>query len=123
MATLEASGQRQLSHPDPDARLLSKNSQGVSGYTGQIAVDAKHKLIVACAAVNDGNDTGQRRAMAQAACAAVGADKLQAVADCGDFSGETLKAGEDSGIEAFVPEARRGWQPGKDGRFGRGVRL
>ncbi|MDB5395247.1 MAG: transposase, partial [Rhodospirillales bacterium] len=75
VATLEASGQTQLSRPDPDARLLSKNGQSVSGYTGQIAVDAKHTLIVACAAVNDGNDTGQRRAMA---CAAVGADKLQA---------------------------------------------
>jgi transposase len=118
VATLEASGQTQLSRTDPDARRLSKNGQSVSGYNVQIAVDAKHKLIVACEAVNDGNDTGQLHAMAQAACAAVGADKLQAVADCGYFNGETLKACEDSGIEAFVPEPRRGRQPGKDGRFG-----
>ena len=35
-----------------------------------------HKLIVADEVVNDGNDTGQPYAMAQAACTAVGADTL-----------------------------------------------
>ena len=108
VATLEASGQTQLSRTDADARLLSKNGQSVAGYNVQIAVDDKHKLIVAEEAVNDGNDTGQLHTMAQAACAAVGADTLQAVADTGYFNGETLKACEDSGIEAFVPEPRRG---------------
>src|ERR1019366_10528559 len=71
VARLEASGQTQLSRTDADARLLSKNGQSVAGYNVQIAVDAEHKLIVACEAVNDGNDTGQLHAMAQAACAAV----------------------------------------------------
>jgi transposase len=118
VARLEASGQTQLSRTDADARLLSKNGQSVAGYNVQIAVDAEHKLIVACEAVNDGNDTGQLHAMAQAACAAVGADKLQAVADCGYFNGEDLKACEDSGIEAFVPEPRRGTRLEKVGRFG-----
>jgi transposase len=118
VATLEASGQTQLSRTDADARLLSKNGQSVAGYNVQIAVDAQHKLIVACEAVNDGNDTGQLHAMAQAACAAVGADKLQAVADTGYFNGETLKACEDSGIEAFVPEPRRGKRLEAAGRFG-----
>jgi len=118
VATLEASGQTQLSRTDADARLLSKNGQSVAGYNVQIAVDAQHKLIVACEAVNDGNDTGQLHAMAQAACAAVGADKLQAVADTGYFNGETLKACEDSGIEAFVPEPRRGKRLEEAGRFG-----
>jgi transposase len=118
VATLEASGQTQLSRTDPDARLLSKNGQSVAGYNVQIAVDAQHKLIVACEAVNDGNDTGQLHAMAQAACVAVGADTLQAVADTGYFNGETLKACEDSGIEAFVPEQRRGKRLEEAGRFG-----
>jgi hypothetical protein len=73
---------------------------------------------VACEVVNDGNDTGQLHAMAQAACVAVGADKLQAVADTGYFNGETLKACEDSAIEAFVPEPRRGKRLEAAGRFG-----
>ena len=118
VATLAASGQTQLSRTDPDARLLSKHGQIVAGYNVQIAVDAKHKLIVADAAVNDGNDTGQLHEMAQAACAAVGADTLQAVADTGYFNGETLKACEDSGIEAFVPEPRRGKRLEAAGRLG-----
>ena len=118
VARLEASGQTQLSRTDADARLLSKNGQSVAGYNVQIAVDAEHKLIVACEAVNEGNDTGQLHAMAQAACAAVGADKLQAVADTGYFNGEDLKACEDSGIEAYVPEPRRGTRLEEDGRFG-----
>ncbi len=118
VATLEASGQTQLSRTDPDARLLSKHGQIVAGYNVQIAVDAKHKVIVADEAVNDGNDTGQLHAMAQAAREAVGADKLQALADTGYFNGETLKSCEDSGIEAFVPEPRRGKRLEAAGRFG-----
>ena len=59
LARLEESGETQLSRTDADARLLSKNGQVVAGYNVQIAVDDKHKLIVASEVVNDGNDTGQ----------------------------------------------------------------
>ena len=118
VARLEASGETQLSRTDPDARLLTKSGQSVSGYNIQIAVDAAHKLIVAAEAVNDGNDTGQLHAMAQAARAAMGVEKLQAVADVGYYNGETLKACEDGGIEAFVPEPQRGKRLEKAGRFG-----
>jgi hypothetical protein len=61
----------------------------------QIAVDDKHKLIVVSAVVSDGNNTGQLHAMAQAAKQALGADALTAVADCGYYNGETLKACEE----------------------------
>jgi transposase len=118
LARLAANGQTQLSRTDPDARLLAKTGQTVAGYNVQIAVDDKHKLIVASEVVNDGNDTGQLHAMAQAACAALEVTTLQVVADTGYFNGETLKACEDSGIEAFVPEPRRGHQPQTDDRFG-----
>jgi transposase len=118
VAQLEASGETQLSRTDPDARLLTKTGQSVSGYNVQIAVDAAHKLIVAAEAVNDGNDTGQLHAMAQAARAAMGVQTLQAVADAGYYNGETLKASEDSGIEAFVPEPERGKRFETAGRFG-----
>jgi transposase len=118
LTTLEDSGETQLSRTDPDARLLSKNGQTVAGYNVQIAVDEKNKLIVASEVVNDGNDAGQLHEMAQAACEAVGAETIQAVADCGYFNGETLKACEESGIEAFVPEPERGNSPETNGRFG-----
>jgi transposase len=119
VAQLAASGETQLSRTDPDARLLTKTGQSVSGYNVQIAVDAAHKLIVAAEAVNDGNDTGQLHAMAQAARDAMGADTLQAVADVGYYNGETLKACEEGGIEAFVPEPDRSKRLDKQGRFAR----
>src|SRR6202041_3570616 len=81
LAELAASGETQLSRTDPDARLLAKNGQAVAGYNVQIAVDDKHKLIVASEVVNDGNDTGQLHAMALAAKQALGVETLQAAAD------------------------------------------
>src|SRR5437868_3963024 len=117
LATLEASGATQLSRTDADARLLSKNSQMVAGYNVQIAVDAKHKLIVASAVVNDGNDTGQLHALAQAAKQALGTATLQAVADVGYYNGEMLLACEADGIEAFVPEPQRNQRLAAAGRY------
>src|SRR5215470_5539184 len=108
LAKLADSGDGQISRTDPDARLLSKHGQIVAGYNVQIAVDDKHKLIVASEVVNDGNDTGQLHAMAQAAKDALGSEQLTALADAGYYNGETLKACEDAAITAFVPAPDRG---------------
>lgn len=117
LAKLEVSGETQLSRTDADARLLSKRGQTVAGYNVQIAVDSKHKLIVASAVVNDGNDTGQLHVVAQAAKAALGAAALQAVADIGYYNGETLRACEADAIDAFVPEPQRNQRLAAQGRF------
>jgi hypothetical protein len=114
---LEASGETQLSRTDADARLLTKNGQTVAGYNVQIAVDDKHKLIVASEVVNDGNDTGQLHSMAQAAKQALGAETLQALADTGYYSGAVLKACEEDGIVAYVPQAQRTGRMQAQGRF------
>jgi transposase len=107
LAKLETSGQTQLSQTDPDARLLSKNGRVVAGYNVQIAVDDKHKLIVASEVVNDGNDTGQLHAMAKAAKEEMGVTTLAALADTGYYNGNELKACEEDGIAAYVPQAKR----------------
>jgi transposase len=103
LGQLQSRGDGQLSRTDPDARLLAKHGQIVAGYNVQIAVDDKHKLIVASDVVNDGNDTGQLHAMAQAAKNALGADELTAVADRGYYNGGALKACEAAAITAYVP--------------------
>ena len=110
----------QLSRTDADARLLTKTGQVVAGYNVQVAVDDKHKLIVASEVVNDGNDTGQLHAVAAAAKAALDAETLTALADAGYYNGETLKACEADGITAYVPLAERGRRPSAHGRFSRG---
>jgi transposase len=117
LAKLEDSGETQLSRTDPDARLLSKNGQVVAGYNVQIAVDEKHKLIVASEVVNDGNDTGQLHVMAVAAKENLGVSTLQATADVGYYNGETLRSCEADGIVAYVPEADKNNRLTKQGRF------
>jgi transposase len=107
LCQLEESGETQLSRTDKDARLLSKTGQVVAGYNVQIAVDDKHKLIVASDVVNDGNDTGQLHKMAKAAKEELGARTLTAIADTGYYNGNALKACEEDGIVAYVPQAKR----------------
>jgi transposase len=107
LGRLEESGQTQLSRTDADARLLSKNGRVVAGYNVQIAVDDKHKLIVASEVVNDGNDTGQLYNMAKAVKEELGAETLTALADTGYYNGNALKACEEDGIVAYVPQAKR----------------
>jgi transposase len=118
LAKLADSGDGQLSRTDPDARLLAKHGQIVAGYNVQIAVDDKHKLIVASEVVNDGNDTGQLHVMAEAAKQALGTAALTAVADTGYYNGETLKACEDDAITAYVPPPDRDQRLKGQGRFG-----
>ena len=114
---LEGSGETQLSHTDADARLLTKNGQTLAGYNVQVAVDDKHKLIIASEVVNDGNDTGQLYRMAAAAKEALGSETLQVVADVGYYNGATLKDCEEDGIVAYVPQAERTGRLAAQGRF------
>lgn len=113
---LEDSGETQLSLTDPDARLLVKGGQGVAGYNVQIAVDDKHKLIVADEVVNDSSDVGQLHAMGKAAKDTLQVETLQVLADEGYYSSLQLKACEDDGITAYVPVPAGRGQP-KQGRF------
>jgi len=115
---LAASGETQLSLTDPDARLLVKGGQGVTGYNVQAVVDDKHKLIVAGEVVNDSSDVNQLHAMAKAAKEALGAETLQVLADEGYYSSAELKACEDDGITAYVPPSEGNGLIEKAGRFG-----
>jgi transposase len=117
LARLEENGETQLSKTDPDARLLVKSGQGTAGYNVQIAVDDKHKLIVASEVVNDSSDVGQLHAMAMAAKEALEVETLQALLDEGYYSSAELKACEDDGITAYVPVPEDRLE--KQGRFGR----
>jgi transposase len=114
---LKASGETQLSRTDADARLLTKKGQTVAGYNVQIAVDDKHKLIVASEVVNDGNDTGQLYEMAKAAKEALAAETLQATADVGYYNGAALKRCEADDIVAYVPPVQRTGRLQAQGRF------
>jgi transposase len=104
---LESGPDEQLSLTDPDARAMatSRLGSGIVGYNVQVAVDAKHHLIVAHEVTNDSSDRSQLSAMALAARAAMGKIKLQAHADRGYYNSRELKACDDAGIAAYVPKS------------------
>lgn len=117
LGRLDESGDTQLSRTDPDARRLSKRGQTLAGYNVQIAVDDKHKLIVASEVVNDGNDTGQLYPMAKAAKKELGVEKLTVLADTGYYNSIGLKECEDDAILAYVPLAERSSRLEQPGRL------
>ncbi|MDR7308940.1 IS1182 family transposase [Rhodoferax saidenbachensis] len=96
----------QISRTDPDARSMATSGRGsgMVAYNVQVAVDAKHHLIVAHEVTNAGSDRAQLSPMAQAAREAMGRKKLRVIADRGYFSGRQIKACADAGIDAILPK-------------------
>jgi Transposase DDE domain len=91
---------------------------GVVGYNVQVAVDARHHLIVTHEVTNVGNDRTQLSPMAKAARDAMGKKKIKALADRGYFSAPEIKACDDAGITALVPKSQTSGAKA-DGRFDR----
>lgn len=116
---MKMSGLTQVSRTDEEARLLSISAQRLAGYNVQIAVDEKHKLIVASAVVNDGNDSRQLSTLAVAARDALGVTALTALADAGYYSADELEACELAGIDAYVPVSGERGRPADPGRLTR----
>jgi transposase len=102
---LAAGGLKQLVVSEPEAKLMRTPRGHAVAYNAQIAVDAKHKLIVAFELTNEGNDYRQLHPMAVRGKEAVGADKVMAVADTGYSNGEHGALCEREGITAIVPRA------------------
>lgn len=102
---LELSGESEVSLTDPDSRNIWKS--GI-GYNAQIAVDDKHKLIIAQEVVNDKTDYWQLAPMAQAAKEELGVETIKAVADGGYYERNNIAACEAHGVEAYVPRALKG---------------
>src|SRR5664279_223833 len=100
----EPDGQLALTDPDARSMATSGRGSGIVGYNVQVAVDAKHHLIVAHEVTNSGSDRAQLAPMAAAAREAMGKKKLQAVADRGYYSGPQIKACDDAGIAAILPK-------------------
>jgi transposase len=97
-------GQQQtLGATDPESRL---QRTGQLGYNVQVAVDAKHDLIVESQVVQDANDLQQLSPMAQAAQQGLAVQSLKVVADAGYYSAPQVAACETAGIETYVPANR-----------------
>ncbi|MGH8148209.1 MAG: IS1182 family transposase [Rhodanobacteraceae bacterium] len=103
---VEAAPDHQISLTNPDARSMATSGKGTGmvGYNVQMAVDAKHHLIVDHQVTNVGHDRDQLATMARRAQAVMQVEHLEAVADRGYFSSTEIAACEDAGITAYVPK-------------------
>jgi transposase len=115
-----ATPDRQISLTDPDARSMATSGRGsgVVGYNVQIAVEAKHHLIVTHEVTNDGSDRSQLSHVAKETKAMLDVDKLDAVADRGYFDSEEILACENAGITVTLPKPMTSNSKAQ-GRFGK----
>ena len=115
-----ASPDKQISFTDPDSRSMATSGRGsgVVGYNVQTAVDTEHHLIVAHEVTNVGSDRSQLARMAEQTKAALGVEKLDAVADRGYFNGEEILACDQAGITVTLPKPMTSGAK-SEGRFGK----
>jgi transposase len=117
LKALKAAGETHRSVTDPDARLLNKRGNKTAGYSVQIVVDAKHRLIVADEVVQDRNDYNQLHPMLSQAKAVLGVERLEGLGDKGYCNVAQLALCEADGITVYVPEPDRGGRQRQGGRF------
>ena len=116
LGELIASGESQISLTDPDSRAMAAHPKVGVGYNAQVAVDAKHKLIVEQQVTNAGSDLGLLAQTAGAAKALLDVESIDAVADMGYYKGEDIEACEKTGVTPYVARPQRG-PAVREGRF------
>ena len=108
LAQLERTGEDQISLTDPDSRAMAAHTKVGVGYNVQVAVDAKHKLIVEQAVTNQVVDMGLLAQTAEPARQVLGVETIDVVADRGYFKIEDIEACEKAGCIPHVPRPQRG---------------
>jgi transposase len=108
LADLERTGESQVSLTDPDSRAMAGHTRVAVGYNAQIAVDAKHKLIVEQQITNQVVDMGLLKETAEPARAILGVERIDVVADRGYFKIEDIEACDKAGLTPHVPKPQRG---------------
>ena len=108
LESLNRTGESQISLTDPDSRAMAAHTRVAVGYNAQIAVDAKHKLIVEQAVTNQVLDVGLLTQTAEPARAILGVAQIDVVADRGYFKFEDIEACEAAGMTPYVPKPQRG---------------
>jgi transposase len=108
LESLDRTGESQISLTDPDSRAMAAHTRVAVGYNAQIAVDAKHKLIVEQAVTNQVLDLGLLMQTAEPARVILGVGHIDVVADRGYFKFEDIEACEAAGMTPYVPKPQRG---------------
>ena len=114
---LQESGESQLSLTDPESRLMKLHGDQKVCFNAQIAVDAKHHLIVVDDVTNEVNDEWQLAPMATAAKEALEVEALDAAADAGYHVGTQVVECEANEITPWVPKPKTSSKNEKKGLY------
>ena len=101
---LKKSGLKKLSRTDEDSRFLRERRGMVLGYTGTVAVSEDH-LVVAQQVSQASTDNELLVPLVDQVEQSCGERPQEASADSGFFSQENLRAMEERGIDAYVPDS------------------
>ena len=104
---MAAAGLSEVSLTDPDSRVMKSRGRLEMGYNAQIAVEAKHKIIVEYDVDNRPSDVHQLAPMATRCREILGADRLKVTADRGYYDGEQARRCAAAGITPYVPRPER----------------
>jgi len=105
---LERTGESQISLTDPGSRAMAAHTKVGVGYNIQLAVDAKHKMIVEQAGTNQVIDMGLLTQTAEPARAILDVETIDVVAGRGYFKAADIAACEKAGLGPPVPKPQRG---------------
>jgi hypothetical protein len=104
LAQLQADGRNHYHPVEPEARRMKVGDTNRYAYNAQAIADEKEKIIVACEATRQENDTGQLVPMIEQARENLGAaTQAVTVADTGYGSGADLQAACAQGLNVLAP--------------------
>lgn len=96
---------KDISPEDPEAAWVKNNGKVVRGYSGQVAADAEHQVIVAVKATAQPVDSEQLNPMLQEVEKTSGQAPEQLVADSGYYTDDAVLEASRSKTDCIVPDS------------------
>jgi transposase len=103
-ATAKREPPQNVSVVDPEAPWVKKGGKFVRGYSGQVAADSEHQVIVGLKATVQGTDNDQLNPMLQEVEKTTGQAPTQLVADSGYYTDEAVLEASKSKTDCIVPD-------------------
>ena len=98
-------GRKDVSPADAEAVWVKKKGRFMRGYSGQVAADADHQIIVAVKATAQGTDEDQLNPMVREVEARTGKPAEQLVADSGYYTDDAVLEAAKGKTDCFVPDS------------------
>ena len=96
---------KDVSIVDPEAPWVKKGGKSIRGYSGQVAADSEHQVIVGIKATAEGTDNDQLNPMLQEVEKTTGQAPDQLVADSGYYTDDAVLEASKSKTDCLVPDS------------------